>query len=102
MQSLTSKDCDWIGSDCKSSPVLEKQLSGKCVWVCLCLMHESLLSSLKDKENQDLAVAINSVVVHSRFVDSFDELFIETCDLSFIGYVLVLHWVCLSPSLGMS
>ena len=42
--------------------------------------------SLKDKENQDLAVAINSVVVHSRFVDSFDELFIETCDLSFIGF----------------
>ena len=48
-----------------------------------------LLPSLKDKENQDLAVAMNSVVVHSRFVDSFDELFIETCDLSFIGLVMV-------------
>ncbi|KAL5499346.1 hypothetical protein EMCRGX_G010742 [Ephydatia muelleri] len=42
--------------------------------------------NLKDKENQDLAVAMNSVVVHSRFVDSIDELFIETCDLSFMGF----------------
>ncbi|KAL5499332.1 hypothetical protein EMCRGX_G010724 [Ephydatia muelleri] len=42
--------------------------------------------SLKDKENQDLVVAMNSVVVHSRFVDSIDELFIETCDLSFMGF----------------
>ena len=47
--------------------------------------NESLLPSLKDKENQDLLVAMNSVVVHSRFVDSIDELFIETYDLSFMG-----------------
>ena len=46
--------------------------------------NESLLPSLQDKENQDLMVAMNSVVVHSRFVDSIDELFIETCDLSFM------------------
>ena len=50
--------------------------------------NESLLPSLKDKENQDLEVAMNSVVVHSRFVDSIDELFIETCDLSFMGCVM--------------
>ena len=50
--------------------------------------NESLLPSLKDKENQDLVVAMNSVVVHSRFVDSIDELFIETCDLSFMGCVM--------------
>ena len=50
--------------------------------------NESLLPSLKDKENQDLPVAMNSVVVHSRFVDSIDELFIETCDLSFMGCVM--------------
>ena len=50
--------------------------------------NESLLPSLKDKENQDLQVAMNSVVVHSRFVDSIDELFIETCDLSFMGCVM--------------
>ena len=34
----------------------------------VCMENESLLPSLKDKENQDLAVAINSVVVHSLFV----------------------------------
>ena len=51
----------------------------------VCMENESLLPSLKDKENQDLVVAMNSVVVHSRFVDSIDELFIETCDLSFMG-----------------
>eukprot|EP00731_Ephydatia_muelleri_P012654 Em0006g1548a len=66
--SWTSKDCNWIGSDFKSLTVLEEQLC------------------LKDKENQDLVVAMNSVVVHSRFVDSIDELFIETCDLSFMGF----------------
>ena len=84
--SLTSKDCDWIGSDFKSLPVLEGQLWCVCVSVWgMYVKNESLLPSLKDKENQDLVVAMNSVVVHSRFVDSIDELFIETCDLSFMG-----------------
>ena len=36
-------------------------------------------------ESGSLKVAMNSVVVHSCFVDSIDELFIETCDLSFMG-----------------
>ena len=59
--------------------------------------NESLLPSLKDKENQDLAVAMNSVVVHSRFVDSIDELFIETCDLSFMGCVMLFRLPVVTP-----
>ena len=67
--SLTSKDCNWIGSDCKSLSVLEGQLWCVCVSVWgMYVKNESLLPSLKDKENQDLVVAMNSVVVHSRFV----------------------------------
>ena len=83
--SWTSKDCNWI-ANVKSLTVLDEQLW--CVSVCVWGMYvenESLLPSLKDKENQDLKVAMNSVVVHSRFVDIIDELFIETCDFSFMG-----------------
>ncbi|KAL5499329.1 hypothetical protein EMCRGX_G010719 [Ephydatia muelleri] len=50
------------------------------------IVHAKVAQNLQDKENQDLMVAMNSVVVHSRFVDSIDELFIETCDLSFMRF----------------
>lgn len=39
--------------------------------------------SLRDKENADLAPAMNAVVVHSKLVDNFEELLIEQADLSF-------------------
>jgi len=39
--------------------------------------------SLKDPENKDLAPTMNAVVIHSRLVDSFEELLIEQADLSF-------------------
>ena len=39
--------------------------------------------SLRDKENADLAPAMNAVVVHSKLVDNFEELLIEQADMSF-------------------
>ena len=51
--------------------------------------NESLLPSLKDKENQDLPVAMNSVVVHSRFVMNYSLKHVtfpswgELCDVGF-------------------
>ena len=42
------------------------------------------LPSLSDRENQDLAPTMNTVAVHSRMVDSFDEVMIEYADMSFL------------------
>ena len=43
--------------------------------------------SLRDRENADLAPAMNAVAVHSRFVDSFEQLLTQQADLSFFGSV---------------
>ncbi len=40
--------------------------------------------SIKDRDNSDLAPTMNAVGVHSKLVDSFEELLIECCDLSFL------------------
>ena len=40
--------------------------------------------SLKEQENKDLAPTMNAVVVHSRLVDSFEEVLIQQADLSFM------------------
>lgn len=45
--------------------------------------------SLRDKENADLAPAMNAVVVHSKLVDNFEELLIEQADMSFFWYQAV-------------
>ena len=42
--------------------------------------------SLRDRENQDLAPTMNAVAVHSKLVDSYDEVMIEHADLSFLWY----------------
>ena len=52
---------------------------------CVGYVHGKRIPPPQSQGQGDLAVAMNSVVVHSRFVDSIDELFIETCDLSFMG-----------------
>ena len=46
--------------------------------------------SLRDKENADLAPAMNAVVVHSKLVDNFEELLIEQADMSFFWYIAVV------------
>ncbi len=40
--------------------------------------------SLKDRDNADLAPTMNAVAVHSKLVDSFEELLIECSDMSFL------------------
>ena len=40
--------------------------------------------SLSEKEHQDLAPTMNAVVLHSRLVDSFDEVMVEYSDMSFL------------------
>lgn len=40
--------------------------------------------SLRDKDNADLAPAMNAVVVHSKMVDHFEELLVDQADMSFL------------------
>ena len=40
--------------------------------------------SLRDKDNADLAPAMNAVVVHSKMVDHFEELLVDQSDMSFL------------------
>jgi NCK-associated protein 1 len=42
--------------------------------------------SLKEKDHQDLAPTMNAVTVHSKLVDSFDEVMIEHSDMSFMCF----------------
>ena len=47
--------------------------------------------SLRDRDHQDLAPTMNAVTLHSKLVDSFDELMVEQCDMSFLGYVTHMY-----------
>ena len=42
------------------------------------------MCSLSDREHRDLAPTMNAVAVHSKLVDSFEEVMIEHSDLSFL------------------
>lgn len=42
--------------------------------------------SLSDREHRDLAPTMNAVAVHSKLVDSFEEVMIEHSDLSFLCF----------------
>ena len=47
--------------------------------------------SLSLKDHKDLAKHLNTIVFHTKMVDSLDEILTETSDLSVYWYVLTLN-----------